>query len=78
MSNKEGAWAMGFIEKGTLMYTDDPSLPMMQRTTNKSEANCTLVELGESDGHDTKWALEALRDIQESEFFVLVSTKKSE
>ena len=78
MSNKEGAWAMGFIEKGTLMYTDDPSLPMMQRTTNKSEANCTLVELDESDGHDTKWALEALRDIQESEFFVLVSTKKSE
>jgi hypothetical protein len=77
MRNQEGAWAVGFIEKGTLLYTED-SDPNMMHTSNEPEANCELVELDNPLEHEgCQWAVVALRDIQESEFFILLDNRET-
>ena len=74
MSNVEGAWAVGFIPKGAELPIDsiDDVLPM-RRTKSKHEANCKLIVLEEEDGAEgnPQRAVVMLRDIQESEFFLL-------
>jgi hypothetical protein len=71
MINKDGAWAVGRIEKGTLMIltqNDGYDAPPMRRTKEVEEANCKLVE---AKGNE-KWAILAIKDIEESEFFMLL------
>jgi len=78
MSNVEGAWAVGFIPKGTQLLTDAPSvdeLPM-QRTNDKEKANCKLVVVSEEGEEPVQTAVVTLRDIQESEFFILLDDKQ--
>ena len=74
MSNVEGAWAVGFIPKGAELPIDsiDDVLPM-RRTKSKHEANCKLIMLEEVDDAEgnPQRAVVMLRDIQESEFFLL-------
>ena len=73
MSNVEGAWAVGFIPKGTQLLTDSSSeeeLPM-QRTNDIDKANCKLVVVSEEGDKPVQRAVVTLRDIQESEFFIL-------
>lgn len=78
MSNVEGAWAMGFIPKGTQLLTDSSSvdeLPM-QRTNDIDKANCKLVVVSEEGEQPVQRAVVTLRDIQESEFFILLNDKQ--
>lgn len=78
MNFQEGAWAVGFLEKGTLLYMESEEPPsIMARAPTKSEANCQIIELHDPEKHEgCRWAIEALRDIQESEFFVLWREEK--
>ena len=74
MSNVEGAWAVGFIPKGTELLTDSSSvdeLPM-QRTNDIDKANCKLVIVSKEGEEPVQRAVVTLRDIQESEFFILL------
>lgn len=73
MKNQEGAWAVGLIEQGTLLYMESNEIPpSMSRTMIQSKANCQLVELKDPEEHEgCQWALEAVQDIQESELFVV-------
>ena len=78
MSNVEGAWAVGFIPKGTQLLTETTSvdeLPM-QRTNDIDKANCKLVIVSEEGEEPTQRAVVTLRDIQESEFFILLDDDK--
>jgi len=75
MSNVEGAWAVGFIPKGTQLLTDTTSveeLPM-QRTNDIDKANCKLVIVSKEGEEPVQRAVVTLRDIQESEFFILLN-----
>ena len=78
MSNVEGAWAVGFIPKGTELLTDSSSvdeLPM-QRTNDIDKANCKLVIVSKEGEEPVQRAVVTLRDIQESEFFILLDDKQ--
>ena len=79
MSNVEGAWAVGFIPNGTELLTDSSSveeLPM-QRTHDSDKANCKLVIVSKAGEAPVQRAVVTLRDIQESEFFILLDDDKS-
>lgn len=88
--NKEGAWATGFIPKGTVLLTEeDGPPPIMARTRILTEANCKLISVAvdedEDNDNDTrnidesgdgKMALVTIKDIQEGVFFTLLDEKE--
>ena len=80
MSNVEGAWAVGFIPKGAELPIDsiDDVLPM-RRTTSEQEANCKLIvcEAKNAEGNQRR-AVVMLRNIQESEFFLLLDDNSNQ
>jgi len=72
VTNQEGAWATGFIAKGTTLLTEDAN-PPMNRTSIEDKSNCKLVVLGTNgDDGEEQWAVLATKDIQEGEFFLLL------
>jgi len=71
--NQEGAWSIGFIAKGTTLLTEED--PPMIRTSEKEKSNCKLVVVGKDDDGKQQLAVLAIKDIQEGEFFTLLTTE---
>lgn len=76
MSSKDGSWATGFIPEGAVLLTDAD--PPISRTSEKEDANCKLVLMGENEEGGDQLALVTLKDIKEGEFYILLDTGGNE
>jgi hypothetical protein len=86
MSSKDGAWAIAFIAKGTILFTEDGVDPPASRTSKLADANCIMkiCAVEDSDNEDgvkaetRKLALVAIKDIKEGEFFTILENGNEE
>jgi len=76
MSSKDGAWAIAFIAKGTVLLTEVD--PPISRTTERADANCELFVVGDNEEGEKQLAIVAFKDIQEGEFFTILESKNEE
>ena len=73
MSSKDGSWATAFIPKGATLLTDAD--PPISRTSERIDANCELVVVGENEEGEEQLALVTLQDIKEGEFYIIFDSK---
>lgn len=78
MSNIDGTYAAEDIEADTVLFTEQTMPNCELHRSNKTNANCQVVELEDDKTGESYMAVVSVRDIKAGEFFCILETDDEE